>query len=104
MKTISILFVVVHLLVDLAIPSLPGAFRFNPDESVVAVRVQIAQAQDLDSVPQLGPPWMTVEVPRLEPKLSIGLRRTVNAPELIALLPRRDPSPNQSRHGSAEDH
>lgn len=35
---VSVLFLVVRLLVDLATPLLPGAFSLNPNESVVAAR------------------------------------------------------------------
>ena len=104
MKRVAILFVLLHLLVDLAIPSWPGAFRFNPDESVVAVRVETVQAHDLASAIQGSSLQMTVELPRLDLKPSVGLRRSLNVPDLFAFLPRRDPSPDQSRKGSTEDH
>jgi len=103
-KRVVILFVAVHLLIDLAIPSLPGAFRFNPDESAVGLRMQTVQTQDPAPSPQVRSLWMTAELPRLERKTSAGLRREVKAPDLLAFLPRRDPSPNQSRKGSGEDH
>lgn len=99
-----VLFVVVHLLVDLAMPSLPGAFRFNPDESVVGVRVQSIQAQDLKPATQVDLVLWPSELPRLKGKTPIDSPKRINAPELIAFLPRRDPSPDRPPHGSTEDH
>jgi len=55
MKLLFVLLVTLQLLIDLAMPSLPGAFRFNPDESAIGVRVQPVQAQDLKSALQVGP-------------------------------------------------
>lgn len=69
MKAFFILFVALHLLIDLAMPSLPGAFRFNPDESVVAVRVEPVPAQDLKPATWLDVRREFFELPRLETKL-----------------------------------
>lgn len=102
MKRVFILFVVGHLVMDLAVPS-AGAFRFNPDESVVAVRVQPVQAQDLASAPRAEPLRVAVEVPYLELTVSADLRGNRNAPDLIALLPRRDPSSDRSPQSLSED-
>lgn len=104
MKPLFILFVVVHLLIDLAMPSLPGAFRFNPDESAEAVRVQSVQGQDLKPGTPVDLALWRFELPRLVGKMPVvPLRRRI-APGLTAFLPRRDPSPDRSPQGSTEDH
>ena len=102
MNPLLILFVAVHLLVDLGMPS-AGAFRFNPDESMVAVRVQPVQAQDFACPPQADPLRVAVETQRLELTVSMDLRRKGNAPNLIVFLPRRDPSSDRSPQSLAED-
>ncbi len=102
MNPLFILFAVAHLVMDLAVPS-AGAFRFNPDESVVAVRVQPVQAQDLASTPKTEPLRVAVEIRRLELTVSADPRRNGNAPDLIALLPRRDPSSDRSPQSLSED-
>ena len=103
MKSVFILFVVIHLLADLAMPSLPGAFRFNPDESVVGVRVEPLHAQDLKPTPQVDLRREPVELPRFQLKPSLDRPARIMAPDLIVLLPRRDPSPDPSAQGSIED-
>jgi len=95
MKSLFILFVAVHLLIDLAMPSWPGAFRFNPDESAVGVRVQLLQPQDLKPTPEVDLLWQSFELPRVEMKL-VDPRGRINTPHLIVFLPRRDPSPERS--------
>ena len=95
MKSLFILFVVVHLLIDLAMPSLPGAFRFNPDESAIGVRVQPLQPQDLKPAPEVDLLWQSFELPRVE-MMTVDPRGRINAPYLIVFLPRRDPSPDRS--------
>jgi len=104
MKPLFILFVLVHLLIDLAMPSLPGAFRFNPDESAVGVRVQPVQVQDLKPVPQVDWLLRSFEFPRLEIKIPVDSRRRVNIPDLILSLPRRDPSSDRPVPRLTEDH
>ena len=104
MKLLFVLFVSIHLLIDLAMPSLPGAFRFNPDESAVGVRVQSVQALDLKPATQVDLVLWPFELPRLKGKTPVDPPRRINAPELIAFLPRRDPSPDRSLQGSTEDH
>ncbi|MBI4240263.1 MAG: hypothetical protein HY613_00985 [Candidatus Rokubacteria bacterium] len=103
MKPVFILFVVIHLLVDLAMPSLPGAFRFNPDESVVGVRVGPVHAQELKPTPPVDLRWEPVDLPRFELKPSLDRPARITVPDLIVLLPRRDPSPDPSAQGSIED-
>ncbi len=104
MKRLFILFVLVHLLIDLAAPSLPGAFRFNPDESVVGVKVQAVQLQDCKPAAQVSPHWEFLEPSRLDAKILGDSERNVGIPGLITLLPRRDPSPDRPLQGSSEDH
>lgn len=101
-RSLFVLFVVVHLLVDLAVPS-SGAFRFNPDESVVGVRVQPVQPQDFRPVPQVDPLQASFEAPRVELGTPDDLRARQAAPELIAALPRRDPSSDRSLQRRSED-
>jgi len=102
MKRVFILFAVGHLVMDLAVPS-AGAFRLNPDESVVAVRVQPVQAQDFACPPQADPLRVAVETRRLELTVSMDLRGNGNTRDLIVLLPRRDPSSDRSPQSLAED-
>jgi hypothetical protein len=104
MKRLFILFVLVHLLIDLAAPSLPGAFRFNPDESVVGVKVQTVQPHDFKPPLQANPGREFLDLPRLAMKSPVEPQRWASAPDLIALLPRRDPSSDRSLQGSSEDH
>jgi hypothetical protein len=72
MKLVFILFLVAHLLIDLAMPSLPGAFRFNPDESVVGVRVQPFQPPDLKPVAQMDLPPESFALPIRAMKMKEG--------------------------------
>ncbi len=99
MKRLFILFVLVHLVMDVAIPS-AGAFRFNPDESVVALPVQPFLAQDLAPAPQAEPLGLAFELPRLAPRVLIP--RNLKVPGLIPLLPRRDPSSDLSPQSPTE--
>lgn len=103
MKAFFILFVALHLLIDLAMPSLPGAFRFNPDESVVAVRVEPVPAQDLKPAAWLDVRREFFELPRLETKALIEARLRTDTPDVIVLLPRRDPSADRSSPHQTED-
>lgn len=102
-KFLLVLFVAGHLLIDLAMPSLPGAFRFNPDESVVGLRVQPVQAQDLEPIRQMDSLWGPFELPRLTMRTPVALERRVNAGDLIVFLPRRNPSSDRSPQGLTED-
>ena len=104
MKALFILFVSLHLLIDLAMPSLPGAFRFNPDESVVGVRVQPVQVQEVKPAAQLDLVRAALESRRVEIKLPVDPPRSTNAPVLNAFLPRRDPSADRSARRSPDDH
>jgi hypothetical protein len=104
MPPVFILFLVVHLLIDLAMPSLPGAFRFNPDESVMGVRVQPVQAPDLKLVAQMDLPPESFALPVRAMKTHTDSKRKTHAPVLTAFLPRRDPTPDRSLKGSVEDH
>lgn len=104
MKPLFILFVMIHLLADLAMPSLPGAFRFNPDESAVAVRVEPFQAQDLKPVSQVDLLREAFQFPRLELRIPVFSHRRSTAPDLIVTLPRRDPSSDRPLPRPAEDH
>lgn len=103
MKSLFILFIAVHLLVDLAMPSLPGAFRFNPDESVVGIRVQSVQAQDLRPAVGMDLLWKSFELPRVAMTTPVDPQRKTNTPDLFVFLPRRDPSPDPSLQQRAED-
>lgn len=103
MKPLFILFVSLHLLIDLAMPSLPGAFRFNLDESVVGVRVQPVQVQDVKpAAPDLLPE--ALELRRVEIKIPVDPQRRIDTPDLILSLPRRDPSSDRSAPRLTEDH
>lgn len=95
MKRLFILFVMIHLLLDLAIPS-AGAFRFNPDESATALRARPVQAQELAAPPQDQPLRSTVGLPLPPLKVAADFRRSQNLPDIIPLLPRRDPSADRS--------
>lgn len=103
MKSLFILFIAVHLLADLAMPSLPGAFRFDPDESAVGVRVQAVQAQDLRPTVGMDLLRESFELPRVAMKTPVGAQRKTNTLDLIVFLPRRDPSPDRSLQQRAED-
>lgn len=102
MKRLFILFVLAHVVMDLAVPS-AGAFRFNPDESVVALRVQPVQGQELASPPRGEPLRMAIDLPRLTLQASVDLRMNGNLSNRIALLPRRDPSSDLSPQNATED-
>ncbi len=104
MKHLFTLFVLVHLLIDLAAPSLPGAFRFNPDESVVAVKVQAVQAQDFRPASQPNPGKEFSDLFRPPRQNLAQPGEPVPAPDLVTLLPRRDPSADRSLPSSPEDH
>ena len=104
MKTLLVLFVAAHLVLDLAMPSLPGAFRFNPDESAVGVRVAPVHVQDLRPAPQTDLPRAAFERLRLEMKLPVEPQSRVHMRELTVFLPRRDPSTDRSPQAPTEDH
>lgn len=96
MKQLFVLFVVAQLLIDLAMPFLPGAFRFNPDESVVGVRVHSVQAYDLKPIAQMDLARDAMTTPRVETKTLVERHKRARAPDLVVFLPRRDPSPDRS--------
>jgi len=102
MRRFAILFVVVHLLIDLAMPSLPGAFRFNPDESAVAIRIQPVQLPDIQRATHAG--FESFDLPRTPLRMPLELIRKASAPGLLPPLARRDPSPDFSRQTASEDH
>ena len=101
MRRLFILFLVGHVVMDLAILS-AGAFRFNADESVVALRVQPIQAQELASPPQAEPLRLAVDLRRSAVKVPTDLQRSLTRPELIPLLPRRDPTADRSPQSPTE--
>ncbi len=101
MRRLFILFLVVHVVMDLAVLS-GGAFRFNAEESVLALRVQPIQAQELASPPQAEPLRLAVNLPRLALQVSTDLRRSLNLPDFIPLLPRRDPAADRSPQSPTE--
>ncbi|MBI4561989.1 MAG: hypothetical protein HY724_08080 [Candidatus Rokubacteria bacterium] len=103
MKAFFILFVALHLLIDLAMPSLPGAFRFNPDESAVAVRVEPVEVEDLKPAPRLDLRRELFELPRRGTKALLDARLRTYTPDVIVLLPRRDPSADRSSPHQTED-
>jgi hypothetical protein len=103
-KPLLVLFVVVHLLVDLAMPSLPGAFRFNFDESVAAVRAPAPPLEELARGVQVDFLRESSDAPRLEIKAPVQPQRRVYASGLMVLLPRRDPSSDRASQRLAEDH
>lgn len=101
MRRLFIFFVLLHLPLDLAVPS-AGAFRFNPDESVLALRVQPVQAQELAAPPLMEPVRRPLQLPRLAIQPWLDLRRIGNVPDFVPLLPRRDPSSDRSPQSPAE--
>lgn len=103
MKSFFTLFVVIHLLIDLAMPSLPGAFRFNPDESAVGVRVEPTHAQNFKPALQVDLHREAFELPRLQMVIPVDFQTRITDPDLIVLLPRRDPSPDRSLQRLLED-
>lgn len=102
MKSLFNLFVVVHLLIDLAMPSLPGAFRFNPDESVVGIRVQSVQTQPLGPALKADLLGKSVALPRLDTKTTAEPQGETDALRVVVLLPRRDPSSDRSAQRLSE--
>jgi hypothetical protein len=101
-KPLFIPLLVVHLLIDLAMPSLPGAFRFNPDESVVGILVQPVQSHEFPAS-QMGSPLTSFTLPDRPVRTSTVSIPNANATILVAFLPRRDPTADRSVK-SAEDH
>ena len=101
MRRSFILLVVLHLAMDLAMPSLPGTFRFNPDESVAGVRVQ---GPHVERAGQAGSLRESIDLTRTALRMPVQLTRNVNAPDLPVLLARRDPSRDLSRQSLSEDH
>ncbi|MBI3028050.1 MAG: hypothetical protein HYY64_00850 [Candidatus Rokubacteria bacterium] len=101
MRRLFILFLVGHVVMDLAIFS-AGAFRFNADESVVALRVQPVQAQGFAFLPQVEPLRPAVDLRRPAEKVPTDLQRSLSLPELIPLLPRRDPTADRSPQSPTE--
>jgi hypothetical protein len=102
-KRLFVIFVAVHLLTDLALPSLPGAFRFNPDESVAGVREEPVQAQDREPAPQEGRLWASLPAPGPETKILANSKKGLNTPGPIVLLPRRNPSADQPSEEPTKD-
>jgi len=105
MKFFFVLFVAVHLLMDLAMPSLPGAFRFNPEESVAGIRAPANSAQAVRREPRMDLLEESFQPARLA-MLPCIPQRSAKPSDLVVLLPRRNRSPDQSSHssaGSAED-
>jgi hypothetical protein len=104
MKRLFVLFVVLHLMADVAMPSLPGAFRFDPDESVAGIRVRAVHLQDMAAHLQVN--WLqeSSETPRVEVKGRLIPDGRPRAPDVAAFLPRRDPSVDRSPQGRTEDH
>ncbi|MBI4608245.1 MAG: hypothetical protein HY726_04475 [Candidatus Rokubacteria bacterium] len=103
MRSLFSLFLVFHLLLDLAMPWLPGAFRFNPDESVVGVRAQPVHTSDVALARQADVLREPDALPRLSPKTPADPQRWSSAVALIVLLPRRDPSSDPSVPRLTED-
>lgn len=101
MKFLFILFVVGQLLTDLALPSLPGAFRFNPDESVVGVQVSSAQPKELERPAAREPEDVETRRPRVQ--VPAWPPRTRRASSWITPLPRRNPSAEPSRPPLGDD-
>jgi hypothetical protein len=104
LKPLFILFVAIHLLIDLAMPTLPGAFRFNVDESVLGIRAQAVQIQHFKPAPLVNRLLGFSDLQRLETRTPVDPPREVNATDLTLLLPRRDPSADRSLPRLTEDH
>lgn len=96
------LFVALYLLIDLADPTVPGAFRFDPDESVLGTRVKVVRSQDLIGIPQTEP-YPSVQVPQPVIVAPYSAIPFPPAPAILTLLPRRNPSSDQSSANSGED-
>lgn len=86
---------------DLALPSLPGAFRFNPDESVVGVQVSSAQPQEVERPAAREPEDVETRRPRVQ--VPAWRPRTRRASPWITPLPRRNPSAEPSRPPLGDD-
>jgi len=102
MGSLFVLFVAAHLLIDLGIPSLPGAFRFDPDTSVMGVRIPARQAPDLQPSSALpretGPTLLRVARMPGDPKPGAA------TPVPIAFPRRHDPARDRSPENSTDDH
>ena len=96
------IFVLIHLVIDLAAPSLPGAFRFNPDESVLAVRVQPVQVEVLRPLQRAD--LKQVEPPRVEPGWIAQQRPGPAVADIAPHLPRREFSIDHPSPSLSDDH
>jgi hypothetical protein len=95
------LLLTLYVSLDLANPWMPGAFRFNPDESVEGVR-----AQDPTTRPQFGP--VATHRP-LRADSETGSRPTVRRPDFRASRQwfvdlRQGHSPPADPPSTTEDH
>ena len=101
--SLLVLFLAVHLTADLAMPSLPGAFRFNPDESVVGVPVEPIQAEGLGPAPSGDSSWEALGLSDLGVGSPPGIQQATSAPVPAVILPRRDTSSDRPPDSVGED-
>jgi len=96
----------VYLLMDFVTPDIPGAFRFNADESVIddssLEKARVAKTVEFKpSSPNLVHPLLGSI--SQEVKAPVDPERSATAPDIL-LLPRRNPSSDRSSQRSSEDH
>jgi hypothetical protein len=103
MPALLALIVALHLLCDLAWPSI-GAFRFNPYESIDGVRAEEVAADPADrerepaARPERGP-WPVGEL-----TLPSAPRRASSIARRVAFAPRRDLAAGDASARAADDH
>lgn len=97
------LVVVLHLLCDLASPTV-GAFRLDPSESVDGVRAEEVQTHPLARALHGSPQPRPLVLPMRFVKVAPDHSHPRPAPDLVPLLPRRDASPDDAPARSTEDH
>lgn len=91
----------VRLLVDMSTPLMPGAFRFDPAESVEAHRTHSIRGANQPVIRPTSLPQVAIEIS--PPRADAPIRRAPDAhsPLFRPLLPRHAPDPGPE---AAEDH
>jgi len=97
------LVVVLHLLCDLASPTI-GAFRLDPSESVDGVRAEEVQAHAPARALHASPEPKPLVLPTGFVKVTPDPGHPRSTQDLVPLLPRRDASPDDAPARSTEDH
>ena len=103
LRALLVLAICVHLLLDMAMPWVPGAFRMSAEESVAAALVRPVIGQHLKPPLQWKPPPVSLDIPHRRVLIRPNASQMVEAPPTILVPTRRNTSdpPLQSR---AEDH